>query len=340
MNAYRIIDANINRVSEGIRVLEDISRFILENTETTEQLRELRHNVRKSFLDERLIVERDSIHDIGYEISSNNKLDQKNSIEEVIMANFKRIQEGLRSIEEALKVLGNYSISKKFESMRYKSYQIEKDFLIKKQMFDTDIYGITGEMFSCGRDTISVVKEMIDAHIKVIQYREKNKSKKDKYNDCKAIRQLTREQKVVFIVNDDVDIAIAVDADGVHIGQDDMPISQVRKIVGSKIIGCSTHNRQQALVAVINGADYIGVGPVFETQTKQNVEKSEGLDYLKWVSENIKIPHVAIGGINSSNIEQVYNNGGKCVAMISEIVGAKDIKGKVKEIRALLRGKQ
>lgn len=334
MNAYRIIDANINIVSEGIKVLEDISRFILENVETTEQLRELRHNVRNSYIDERLIIERDFCNDLDYEKIDFNQIEQRNTTEEVITDNFKRIQEGLRSIEEALKILGNYSISKKFESMRYKSYQIEKEFFIKKQMFNTDIYGIAGEIFSQGKDTISTVKEMIDANIKVIQYREKNRTKKEKYDDCKAIRQLTRDKKVIFIVNDDVDIAMSVDADGVHIGQDDMPLTQVRKIVGNKIIGCSTHNRQQALIAVMNGADYIGVGPIFNA--KENVEHSDGLDYLKWVSENIKIPHVAIGGINSSNIEHVHNNGGKCFAMQSEFVSSQDIKQKINEIRQLI----
>ncbi|MBZ4688460.1 MAG: thiamine-phosphate diphosphorylase [Clostridiales bacterium] len=202
---------------------------------------------------------------------------------------------------------------------------------------DTDIYGITGEKFSLGRDNFQVVKEMIAAGIKIIQYREKDKSKLEKFNECKALRELTRKNGVTFIVNDDVDIALAVKADGIHLGQEDIPVGEVKKIIpGNMIIGLSTHNKEQAREAVQEGVDYIGVGPMFKTTTKKNLEKSEGLNYLKWVSENIAIPHVAIGGINESNIRQVKEHGGKCFAMISEIVGSKDIKGKVNSIRKIL----
>nr|WP_243098196.1 thiamine phosphate synthase [Serpentinicella alkaliphila] len=201
---------------------------------------------------------------------------------------------------------------------------------------DTDIYCITGEEFSLGRDNLSVVKELIDADIKVIQYREKNKSKSEKLKECTEIKQITDKAGVTFIINDDVDIAMAIKADGIHIGQGDMPISEVRRLVGKRIIGVSTHNPDQAMKAVRDGADYIGVGPVFETKTKSNVEASAGLDYIKWVSENITIPYVAIGGINEENILLVQRNGGKSFAMISDIVGSKDIKHKIKSIRAKL----
>ncbi|KPU26518.1 thiamine-phosphate pyrophosphorylase [Caloranaerobacter sp. TR13] len=214
---------------------------------------------------------------------------------------------------------------------------MEKKFGLKKDFLDTDIYGITAEEFSLGRTNIQVVEEMIKAGIKIIQYREKEKSKLEKYNECKAIRKLTKDSGVTFIVNDDVDIAIAVKADGIHLGQDDMPIEEVRKIAGNMIIGLSTHNIKQAKTAVKKGADYIGVGPIFNTTTKKNVEKSEGLKYLKWVSENIQIPCVAIGGIKESNIIEVKKYGGKCFAMISEIVGSPNIVKKIKSIRRLLK---
>jgi len=336
MNAYRIIDANINRVSEGIRVLEDISRFIFENKAITEELRNLRHLTRKSFKDERLINFRDSIGDIGFEISSNSVLDKKEYLDNLIDANFKRVQEGLRCIEESLKILGHYEISKVYENIRYSSYNLEKKFVIKDFSLDTDLYCITGEDFSLGRDNITVAQLLIDAGIKVIQYREKNKTKSEKLKECIEIKSLTAKAGVTFIINDDVDIALAVKAEGIHIGQDDMPIGEVRKIVGKMIIGVSTHNPEQAIKAVKDGADYIGVGPVFETKTKKNVEKSDGLNYLKWVSENINIPHVAIGGITEDNIILVKSNGGKCFAMISDIVGTENIKNKVNSIRLKL----
>lgn len=333
MNLYRIIDANINRVSEGIRVLEDISRFILEDTYTTNSLRELRHDVRKTFSSPNLIRNRNSSTDIGKSISFNNKLDNKETINDLISSNFKRIQEGLRSIEECLKVLGYYKESKIYESYRFKSYTLEKNINKIKIILNTDIYVITGEEFSLGRKNIEVVKELIDAGIKVIQYREKKKSKIEKYNECLEIRKLTREKGVTFIVNDDVDIAVSVNADGIHLGQDDMPIEEVRKIVGNMIIGISTHNREQVKDALEKKADYIGVGPIYHTKTKENLEECEGLKFLKWVSENVNIPYVAIGGIKESNINEVKENGGKCFAMISEIVGSENIYEKINSIR-------
>lgn len=336
MNAYRIIDANINRVSEGIRVLEDISRFILENKVITKELRNLRHLTRKSFKDDNLINYRDSINDIGFELSKSSKLDNKESIENLVRANFKRVQEGLRCIEESLRILGHYDISKIYENIRYSSYNIEKKFFKRKQILNSDIYSITGEEFSLGRNNVAIVKSLIDAGIKIIQYREKNKTKKEKLKECLEIKEITDEAGVTFIINDDIDIALAIKADGIHIGQEDMPIKEVRKLVGKMIIGVSTHNPEQAKEAVAEGADYIGVGPVFKTKTKANVELSEGLKYVKWVSENIKIPYVVIGGINEENIHLVKNEGAKCFAMISDIVRAEDIKGKINSIREKL----
>lgn len=336
MKIYRLIDANINRVAEGLRVLEDIARFVWDNESLSKDIREMRHIVRKSFINHNLLTFRNSQNDIGLGISQSSKLDVKKDVFDLTGANFKRVQEGLRSIEEALKILGYLNESKTYETLRFKSYDLEKMFISRKALPDTDIYGILGEEFSAERNNIQVTIEMIKAGIKIIQYREKNKEKHDKLKDCQAIRKITKDNNVTFIVNDDIDIALAVKADGIHIGQEDMPIEIVKSIVGDMIIGLSTHNKNQALEAVEKGADYIGVGPIFNTSTKKNVEKSDGLSFLKWVSENIDIPYVAIGGISESNIGEVKKHGGKHFAMISELVGAEDINQKVKAIRNML----
>ncbi len=336
LNLYRIIDANINRVAEGIRVLEDVSRFVAEDTRTTEKLKDLRHRVRKSFSHPDLIRHRNSQDDLGLAISSGTAWDKKESVQSMVAANFKRVQEGLRSIEECLKVGGYDHESKVYETLRFKAYDLEKHFLLNRALLDTDIYGITGEEFSAGKSNVQLAKEMIAADIRIIQYRDKNKTKLEKFRQCEAIRKLTRQAKVTFIVNDDLDIALAVGADGVHLGQEDLPVTRVREIVGNMLIGVSTHNREQAQNALENGADYIGVGPIFQTSTKKNPEKSQGLNYLKWVAENIPVPYVAIGGIKETNILQVKKHGGKCYAMISELAGAASIKDKVSAIRRLL----
>lgn len=208
---------------------------------------------------------------------------------------------------------------------------------MKKQYIKTDIYAILGEDFSNGRDNITVTKELIEAGIKVIQYREKNKSYEEKLSQCLKIRELTEKDNVLFIVNDDLKLALESRADGIHLGQDDINISEVQQKAPQLIIGLSTHNKEEALEAVDKGADYIGVGPTYFTTTKKDLAEGGGLDYLNWVSENINIPHVAIGGIKQSNIKEVQSYGGKTFAMISDIIGAGDIKNKVNLIRSELK---
>ena len=197
------------------------------------------------------------------------------------------------------------------------------------------IYGITAEKFSRGRTNPEVVREMIAGGVAVVQYREKHdaKSFRQMYAECTAIRRLTRDSGVSFIVNDYVELAMMVDADGVHLGQDDLPVAEVRKRVGSKIIGLSTHNPAQARDALAAGVDYIGVGPLFATRTKDNVCDPVGLDYLDYVLHNIPLPAVAIGGIKLHNIDRVIAKGARTVCLVTEIVGADDIAGMVRRLR-------
>ncbi|MCL0107469.1 thiamine phosphate synthase [Peptococcaceae bacterium] len=208
---------------------------------------------------------------------------------------------------------------------------------MRKDCLNTDIYAITSEEHSLGRSNIEVVEQLIKAGVKIIQYREKEKKKLYKFKECKIIREMTKRAGVTFIVNDDVDIALAVKADGVHVGQEDLPVEEVRKIVGEDvIIGLSTHSPAQAMEAVKKGADYIGVGPIFPTKTKKDVCDPVGFEYLDYVVKNIKIPFVAIGGIKEHNIKEVQKRGATCFAMVTELVGARDIAAKVKAIRKRL----
>ncbi|OCL25528.1 thiamine-phosphate diphosphorylase [Orenia metallireducens] len=207
----------------------------------------------------------------------------------------------------------------------------------KQERLTTDLYCITAEKFSLGRSNIEVVEEMIAAEVKVIQYREKKKKMLYKYEECKKLREMTRKAGVTFIINDDIHLAMAIDADGVHIGQEDLPLEEVRKLLGEdKIIGLSTHSPQQAEDAVKRGADYIGVGPIFKTYTKEDVCDPVGLEYLEYVANNFEIPFVAIGGIKEQNVEQIISLGAKCVSMVTEIVGAEDIRAKIDSIRSRL----
>ncbi len=203
---------------------------------------------------------------------------------------------------------------------------------------DTDLYGITAEPFSLGRSNVDVVGQMLEAGVKLVQYREKEKETGLKYKECREIRRLTREAGAVLIVNDHPDLALMVEADGVHLGQDDYPIEAVRELVGEgMMIGISTHAPHQAEEAIRRGADYIGVGPLFTTFTKKGVCKPVGIEYLDYAVKNVSIPFVAIGGIKTHNVEEVRRHGARCISIVTEIVGAPDIRMKIMEIGGILK---
>lgn len=204
----------------------------------------------------------------------------------------------------------------------------------QKNILKGRLYCLTAEKFSRGRSNLEVVKEMLAAGVKIIQYREKEKEMGEKYEECLELRAMTKKAGASLIINDDVDLALAVEADGVHIGQKDLPIEVVRDLLEAEmIIGVSTHSPQQAEAAVKAGADYIGVGPIFATDTKKDVCAPVGLEYLSYVVNNLEIPHVAIGGIKEHNLEQVINAGAQRVAMVTEIVEAENIQRKIKNIQ-------
>lgn len=339
LGIIRILDANVNRACEGIRAIEDLLRFHFQNENLTEQLRKLRHFLRTSYqdLDSDFILARDADEDVGKNITQNSTLDKKHNLKQICNANFKRVTEAFRSIEEYSKIIDRYPLSKEIESRRYEVYMLEKAVLsLFRRELPEGLYCITGEAFSKGRSNVDCVKEMINGGAKVIQYRDKEKTIGQKLNEAKQIAKLTKEAGVIFIVNDHIDIALAVNADGVHVGQDDMPIEEVRKLVGNKIIGLSTHSVEDAKRAMNEDVDYIGVGPIFPTTTKDRA--SVGLEYLQWVEENADIPYVAIGGINNSNIDEILKHNAKHVALVSHIVGAENIGEEVKRIHTKITG--
>ncbi|OGS18269.1 MAG: thiamine-phosphate diphosphorylase [Elusimicrobia bacterium RIFOXYA2_FULL_40_6] len=197
--------------------------------------------------------------------------------------------------------------------------------MTNKSILPEGIYGITAEKYSLGRSNLEVVKAMIECGIKIIQYREKeNKTLGKKLEECLKIRELTRKNNIIFIVNDHIDIAQLAGADGIHLGQNDIPLKEAKKIFKG-IIGVSTHSPDQARKAVEDGADYIGVGPIYSTNTKRNVCSAVGMEYLEYVVAKIKIPFVAIGGIKEHNIKEVISRGAKTVALVTEITQSKDI---------------
>ena len=183
---------------------------------------------------------------------------------------------------------------------------------------DADIYALTDSRLSLGRSLEEVASALLGAGVKILQYREKEMDGGEMLEQCRLLRRLTREASACLIINDHVDIALLCEADGVHVGQTDIPVPDVRALGGpDMIIGLSTHSPEQARAAAAAGADYIGVGPIFATQTKKNVCAPVTLNYLDWVAANISLPFVAIGGIKEHNIAEGAGHGAKCCALVS-----------------------
>jgi thiamine-phosphate pyrophosphorylase len=206
-----------------------------------------------------------------------------------------------------------------------------------KRTLPAGIYALTSELHSQGRSNIEVSREILASGVAILQYREKAKKVREMYEECLVLRAMTQQAGALFIINDHLDLALAVGADGVHIGQDDLPLSKVRELLGPDLlIGVSTHSPAQAQAAVNGGADYIGVGPLFTTHTKIDVCDPVGLNYLDYVIKNLAIPFVAIGGIKEHNLAEVIKTGARTVAFVTEIVGSPDIPGKIKSLQRIM----
>jgi thiamine-phosphate pyrophosphorylase len=198
----------------------------------------------------------------------------------------------------------------------------------RSKMRDFRLYAITGEEFHPGRSLQAVMEEAILGGVDIIQLRDKKSHKREVLEKARVLQALAKKYDIPLIINDHIDVALAVDADGIHLGQDDLPLSEARKIMGrDKIIGISTHKIEEAREAEKGGADYIGVGPIFETKSKEDVVDPVTTAYIQQVAHEISIPFVAIGGIKLHNVEQVLDAGATRICMISEIVGAEDVKG-------------
>lgn len=341
MKLIRALDANINSSSEGLRVLEDMARFRFDHTGISADLRKTRHKVRDLFKGRQsfLLASRQADTDVGAVTSTGSMADRRIDEKDMALSNFKRVQEALRSMEEHLKAIGEHTDGKYVETLRFDTYSLEKRYLqLFARPFPNGIYGILGEKFSLGRTNVQVARTMVDAGINILQYREKvkNKSFKEMLKECEQIRKITADANVTFIINDHVAIAQLVGADGIHQGQDDLPIPEVKKLCPDMMVGCSTHSPEQAKKAVEDGADYIGVGPIYTTRTKEDVCDAVGFSYLEHVVATHDIPFVAIGGIKRHNLADIVARGAKTICLVTEIIGADNIEKRIEEIKDII----
>ena len=207
----------------------------------------------------------------------------------------------------------------------------------KAKFLEVDIYPVTCERLSAGRSNLEVLEAVIRGGAGIIQLREKDYSGRNLYHLALAFREITRKAGVLLFINDHLDVAMAVEADGVHLGQDDLPVAVARKLAPELLIGASTHSVDEALQAQDDGADTINIGPIFPTKTKTGLHHYLGPDAISAISAKIRVPFTVMGGINETNLDQVLAAGARRVAMVTAITQAPDIAAKVSALRERIR---
>ena len=326
----RIIDASLNRIGEGLRLLEDLARLLLNDAVLTQQLKTMRHElIRGDWPFHRQLLEsRNSEGDVGVDIEVPGE-EKERDLPTTVMANARRVKESLRTLEELAKIPGAAPEldSEKFKQARFVLYTVERDLLAKLLRQDKTnriqgLYVIVDTEVLKGRGHVEVAAQAIRGGAKIIQLRDKTLSKKELLSVAQEIKNLCAEHNVLFIMNDYLDLALAVGVDGLHLGQDDLPLKIARRLLPmDKILGCSVTTVEQAVVAVSEGADYIAVGSMYPTPSKATA-KVVGLERLREVRQKVSLPLVAIGGITKDNAAEVKAAGADSVAVISAVVGA------------------
>lgn len=340
--AFRILDASINRACEGIRVVEDYTRMILEDRYLSMQMKQLRHDVVTATepLDrEKRIASRDSVGDVGRENQTSTEY-QRPEESGVVQANLSRVAQSLRTIEEFSKAI-DVSVAQSVEQLRYRSYTLEKAILTTmmsaKNLEEHRLYLLLDGM-NGPENLLAFAASVIAGGVDVLQLRDKSLSDRELILAGRALSEATQGTAAKWIVNDRCDLAIAAGADGVHLGQTDLKVVDARRVIGpSRMIGVSTHSVEQARNAVLEGANYIGIGPVFPSQTKQ-FDEHVGVELVQTIVSEIQLPSFAIGGIDNNNIDALLAVGCQHVAVSNVILAASDPAAAAKELKAKLVG--
>lgn len=335
----RIIDANANRAREALRVLEELARFHLNDTFTTRLAKELRHTLTQLLQQHLpaslLLSSRDTEYDVGTRISTSTE-EYRHSLQAVLHANAQRLQEALRSLEEYGKVISS-SLGKQLEKLRYQSYTLQRALFsnhqARQRLVTAQLYLLVSKA-SCAASLEWTIREAAAGGVDIVQLREKQKTDRELLAIGREVRAVTREVGVLFIMNDRPDLSRLLHADGVHLGQDDVNVSAARQFLGSDaIIGVSTHHQTQLEQAIRDGADYLGVGPTFPSNTK-SFDTFAGLEYVRQVASTTSLPAFAIGGITSENVSSVVAAGLRRVAIGQAITQADDprmVAGQIKD---------
>lgn len=317
---YRILDANLDRAREGIRIIEEWCRFALDNPTLAQTCKEMRQTLAKWHTDE-IRSARNTPEDCGTSLTHPQE-ECRDSAQQVLHINLARTQEALRVLEEYGK-LYHPEMGSACKQLRYQIYTLESN------LFATSPHGKLKRaklyLVTSPSDRISeIVEAALKGGLSLVQYRNKDADDRIQIAEGKQLCDLCHQYSALFLMNDRADLAVAVGADGVHLGQQDLPIAVARQILGpNKIIGRSTTNPHEMASAIAEGADYVGVGPVYKTPTKPG-KAPAGLDYVRYAAKHSPIPWFAIGGINASNIKNVIQADAHGVAVVRAIMSASD----------------
>jgi thiamine-phosphate pyrophosphorylase len=378
--ALRIVDANLNRASEGLRVVEEHCRFALADRHLTECCKQLRHDLMAAageFDVYQLYAARETQADVGTSLATASEF-TRDSLSHIAAANWQRVQESLRAIEEYAKLLAP-AIAARVEALRYRAYTLAKACTStadgQRRLAGARLYvlidGSSSECAFAGR-----AEDLITAGVHVLQLRDKQLDGRTLLARARLLRRIIDERRAparqeprppdselrnategvpysadsrpptpdprpaIFILNDRPDLAVLARADGVHVGQDELSVHDVRQIVGPDLlVGVSTHSIEQARQAVLDGASYLGCGPTFPSGTK-HFDSFPGLEFLRQVAAEIALPAFAIGGITAENLPQVLATGIARVAVGGAIAKAKDRTSIVHEFASFLAANQ
>ncbi len=338
-SVLRLLDANANRAREALRVVEDYARFVLDNQEVCSRLKVLRHELAGAmgaWVGE-AILHRDTPGDVGTGNKTAAELVREDTAH-VVTAAGKRLGEALRCLEEFAKTV-DPAAAAAIESIRYRFYDLEQTlaftFRPAERFGGVRLYVLITESV-CKKPWMAVVEEAIAGGADCLQLREKEMEGGELLRRARQLVELCRRHKVISIINDRADVALLAGADGVHVGQGDLPAREVRRLLGpDKIVGVSTHNMEHARQAVLDGADYIGVGPFFRSPTKPR-DFVAGPEYACEVARSIPIPAVAIAGITLANADEVLATGLKAVAVTAAVAGCEDVRAAAERLKRKL----
>jgi thiamine-phosphate pyrophosphorylase len=341
-SVYRILDASANRAGEGLRTMEEIARFVFDDANLTSEFKSQRHGlsaVLKPISRVSLLRARNTGEDVGTEITGAGEY-LRADLADVVAAAAARTQQSFRVLEEYTKTI-DPEISVELEQIRYRCYTASAALELRvatpdknDRLGSSTLYVLMG----CGSSQANFqakVEELLAGEVDVIQLRDRSADDRTLISRARTGTEIARRLGKVFIMNDRADLALVADTDGVHVGQEELPVADARRIVGNRIVGVSTHSIEQARDAVKDGADYIGCGPVFSSKTKC-FTKFVGTNFLTEVVDEIQIPAFAIGGIDLTNVDQVVGSGMHRIAVTGAIRDSDDPAGVAQQLKSVL----